>query len=55
LHVGTDIHILKGDIVTCTPGPILGHEGTGVVNSVGAHVRTFKAGDRVILSGITSC
>ncbi|KAJ7876979.1 putative zinc-dependent alcohol dehydrogenase [Mycena leptocephala] len=52
---GTDLHILKGDIVTCAPGRILGHEGTGVVHSVGAHVRTFKAGDRVILSGITSC
>jgi alcohol dehydrogenase len=24
---GTDLHILKGDVPTCTPGRILGHEG----------------------------
>ena len=28
---GTDLHILKGDVPTCTPGRILGHEGVGVV------------------------
>jgi alcohol dehydrogenase len=28
---GTDLHILKGDVPTCTPGRILGHEGTGVI------------------------
>ena len=26
---GTDLHILKGDVTTCTPGRILGHEGVG--------------------------
>jgi len=24
---GTDLHILKGDVPSCTPGRILGHEG----------------------------
>ncbi len=24
---GTDLHILKGDVPTCTPGRVLGHEG----------------------------
>ena len=24
---GTDLHILKGDVPTCAPGRILGHEG----------------------------
>ena len=24
---GTDLHILKGDVPTCSPGRILGHEG----------------------------
>ncbi len=24
---GTDLHILKGDVATCLPGTILGHEG----------------------------
>jgi alcohol dehydrogenase len=33
---GTDLHILKGDVATCRPGRILGHEGVGVVDSVGA-------------------
>ncbi|KAJ6493663.1 alcohol dehydrogenase GroES domain protein [Mycena vitilis] len=52
---GTDLHILKGDVATCDTGRILGHEGTGVVESVGASVKGFKAGDRVIISCITSC
>ena len=29
---GTDLHILKGDVPTCAPGRILGHEGVGVVD-----------------------
>ena len=52
---GTDLHILKGDVPTCTPGRILGHEGIGVVDKVGAAVTTFRAGDRVIVSCISSC
>ena len=52
---GTDLHILKGDVPTCTPGRILGHEGVGVVEKVGAAVTAFKAGDHVIVSCISSC
>jgi hypothetical protein len=26
---GTDLHVLKGDVPTCAPGRILGHEGVG--------------------------
>jgi alcohol dehydrogenase len=52
---GTDLHILKGDVPTCTPGRILGHEGIGVVDSVGAAVTAFKPGDRVLISCISSC
>lgn len=52
---GTDLHILKGDVPTCMPGRILGHEGVGVVDSVGAGVTTFQAGDRVLVSCISSC
>ncbi len=52
---GTDLHILKGDVKTCEPGRILGHEGVGVVDKVGAGVSAFKAGDRVLISCITSC
>ena len=52
---GTDLHILKGDVPTCAPGRILGHEGVGVVDKVGAAVTSFKPGDRVIISCISSC
>ncbi len=52
---GTDLHILKGDVPTCAPGRILGHEGTGVIVEVGAGVTTFQKGDRVLISCITAC
>jgi alcohol dehydrogenase len=52
---GTDLHILKGDVATCAPGRILGHEGVGVVDSVGAGVTAFHPGDRVLISCISSC
>ena len=52
---GTDLHILKGDVPTCAPGRILGHEGVGVVDQVGAAVTAFHPGDRVIVSCISSC
>lgn len=52
---GTDLHILKGDVPTCEPGRVLGHEGVGVVESVGAGVTSIKQGDHVLISCITSC
>jgi alcohol dehydrogenase len=52
---GTDLHILKGDVPTCTPGRILGHEGVGVVEQVGAGVAAFGPGDHVLISCISSC
>ena len=52
---GTDLHILKGDVPTCAPGRILGHEGVGVVEKVGAAVSAFKPGDHVLISCISSC
>ncbi len=52
---GTDLHIIKGDVPSCTPGRILGHEAVGEVHAVGAAVTAFKAGDRVLVSCITSC
>jgi alcohol dehydrogenase len=52
---GTDLHILKGDVPTCTPGRILGHEGVGVIDKVGNAVTAFKPGDHVIISCISSC
>ncbi len=52
---GTDLHILKGDVATCQPGRILGHEGVGVVEEVGAAVTAFRRGDRVLISCISAC
>lgn len=52
---GTDLHILKGDVPTVAKDRTLGHEGVGVVESVGAAVRSFKPGDSVLISCITSC
>src|SRR6266480_6663576 len=52
---GTDLHILKGDVPEVQPGTILGHEAVGTVVEVGAAVTTLSAGDRVLVSCITSC
>ncbi len=52
---GTDLHILKGDVPAVTAGRILGHEGVGVVDQIGANVASFKVGDHVIVSCISSC
>ncbi len=52
---GTDLHILKGDVPAVTDGRILGHEGVGVVDEVGPAVSSFRKGDRVLISCITSC
>lgn len=52
---GTDLHILKGDVPTVTPGRTLGHEGVGIVEEVGNAVANFKPGDPVLISCVTSC
>jgi alcohol dehydrogenase len=52
---GSDLHILKGDVPSCHPGRILGHEGVGVVDRVGPSVTGFKPGDRVLISCISTC
>src|SRR5687768_13401019 len=52
---GTDLHILKGDVPAVTDGRILGHEAVGTVEEVGAGVKNLVAGDRVLVSCITSC
>ena len=45
---GTDLHILKGDVPTCKPGRILGHEGIGVIEQIGTGVSEFHVGEKVI-------
>jgi S-(hydroxymethyl)glutathione dehydrogenase/alcohol dehydrogenase len=49
----SDLSVING---TIPAGPeILGHEGTGVVESIGADVTRVKVGDRVIGSFIPAC
>jgi alcohol dehydrogenase len=52
---GTDLHILKGDVATCKPGTVLGHEGVGIIDTVGPAVTSFKPGDHVLISCISAC
>jgi alcohol dehydrogenase len=51
---GTDLHILKGDVASVNPGRTLGHEGVGIIESVGSAVTKFKTGDKVLISCITA-
>lgn len=52
---GTDLHILNGNVFTCKPDTILGHEGIGHVIQTGENVKKFKNGDKILISCITSC
>lgn len=52
---GTDLHIMKGDVPTVASGRILGHEGIGIIEAVGAQVTMFKTGDKVLISCISAC
>ncbi|MFO7250571.1 MAG: alcohol dehydrogenase catalytic domain-containing protein, partial [Actinomycetes bacterium] len=50
----SDHHITKGDAPVRFP-IVGGHEGAGIVESVGPHVRRVKPGDRIICSYIPAC
>ena len=52
---GTDLHILKGDVPEVRDGTVLGHEATGIVEEVGAAVRSLRKGDRVLVPAISAC
>jgi alcohol dehydrogenase len=52
---GTDLHILKGDVPSCQPGRILGHEGVGIIDKAGPGVTAFKPGERVLIACISAC
>ncbi|MBV9511856.1 MAG: alcohol dehydrogenase catalytic domain-containing protein, partial [Caulobacteraceae bacterium] len=43
----SDLHFLEGHYKTPLP-VVLGHESAGVVEAVGAEVRTVKPGDHVV-------
>ncbi|XP_075716748.1 alcohol dehydrogenase 1-like isoform X2 [Rhinoderma darwinii] len=51
----TDDHALQGDMKNINFPVILGHEGAGIVESVGEQVTELKAGDKVIPLCIPQC
>ena len=51
---GTDLHILRGEYPV-KPGLIIGHEPVGVIEELGAGVRGYRIGDRVLVGAITPC
>ena len=50
----SDLHILEGDLQFPLPA-ILGHEAAGIVEQVGADVRTVRPGDHIIVSLTFNC
>ena len=51
---GSDLHFYEGAL-PIVPGFVLGHEGVGVIEEVGAGVVALKKGDRVVVSGVVAC
>ena len=52
---GTDLHFIRGTVSPMVPGTILGHEGVGIVEQVGADVRNLNIGDRVVIGSTIGC
>ncbi|GAA4837116.1 MULTISPECIES: NDMA-dependent alcohol dehydrogenase [Actinomycetospora] len=56
-HAGlchSDVHIAHGDLEARLP-MVLGHEGAGIIEEVGAGVTRVKPGDHVVCSFIPNC
>lgn len=51
----SDLHIKHGSVPRALPGITVGHEMVGVVEAVGADVKTVKPGDRVTVNVETFC
>ena len=52
---GTDLHMVRGTLGPMKSGTVLGHEGVGIVEEVGADVRNAKRGDRVVVPSTIAC
>ncbi|WP_152205654.1 NAD(P)-dependent alcohol dehydrogenase [Marinobacter changyiensis] len=48
---GTDVHIMKGEYPVA-PGLTVGHEPVGIIEKLGANVRGYEEGQRVIAGAI---
>lgn len=51
----SDLHIIRGAVPRALPDTVLGHEFVGVVEQVGADIRSFEPGDRVAVNCETFC
>ena len=51
----SDLHIKHGSVPRAVPGITVGHEMVGVVEAVGAEVKTVHPGDRVTVNVETFC
>ncbi len=51
----SDLHIKHGSVPRAVPGITVGHEMVGIVESVGAEVKTLRPGDRVTVNVETFC
>jgi threonine dehydrogenase-like Zn-dependent dehydrogenase len=52
---GTDIHLVNGNIPGMKSGTILGHEGVGTIEELGAEVEGLSKGDRVVILSTIAC
>src|SRR6185503_4653945 len=52
---GTDLHFIRGTLTGMKSGTILGHEGVGVIEEIGADVRNLRGGDRVVIPSTIGC
>jgi threonine dehydrogenase-like Zn-dependent dehydrogenase len=52
---GTDLHMVRGTMAGMSEGTVLGHEGVGVIEALGADVRNFGIGDRVVIPSTIAC
>ena len=50
----SDLSVIDGTIPFPAPA-VLGHEGAGVVESVGSAVTSVKPGDHVVIATLASC
>lgn len=52
---GSDVHGLDGSTGRRIPPVVMGHEASGIVESVGSAVTRFRPGDRVTFDSTVSC
>ncbi len=50
----SDLHYMKGEAAMPLPA-VLGHEGAGIVEEIGAGVTSLKSGDHVVFSFVPYC